>query len=74
MKHVEVFIWRVRGSGGKDAFVHMTLDDGRAMGPQLVPGSAAYAQLPETNDELIESWMTGTPFRISMPLEEAKAA
>ena len=52
----------------------MTLDDGRAMGAQLVPGSAAYAQLPETNDELIESWMTGTPFRIAMPLEEAKAA
>lgn len=42
----------------------MTLQDGRAMGAELVPGSLAYAEIPESNDELIESWLTGTPHRL----------
>jgi hypothetical protein len=74
MKRVEVFRWKVTRADGREVLTHMTLQDGRAVGAELVPGSVAYAEFPESHDELIESWLTGSPYRLVVDRQEFKQA
>lgn len=75
MKHLEVFSWRIRGSGGREAITHMTFEDGRAMGAELLKSMPVHVEVPETPEEILESWMTGKTFRVvADPVELRRAA
>ena len=73
MRFDALYLWRIPDGIGGFAQAELTLDEGRACDAQQLSGPIRVVGLPETPDEILESWMTGQTYLVSRELEKKAA-
>jgi hypothetical protein len=73
MRFDALYIWRLPNGIGGLSDVELTLDEGRARDAERISGPVRVVRIPETPDEILESWMAGEAYMTSRALDKMAA-